>query len=423
MSDAQIIEVAMRNQWGERLQTNGERMSRIHLYRLEALQGSLSEDSLRALMADLSIKPDAVSTTGTFFPHSSSPLMGKMFVQLSEDEWYFLDPSFAFRNINHTFEQLLIANSSLKTSYFENRDKKTESHVADILRSLDRKAQIESNFYLEKGQNEKDIFFLSDRKVLLVECKNYRIRDFQGRLADVRRFEDDFGRSVQYSYEQALAAKRFILDRDVATFVDAKGAPKFTVRRTDFDEIFILCVTENPRGPLGTDLSYFLQKPDSEPYPLAMRVLDFETICKHFKKSEQLFEYLKGRESMHGAVVTGDELNFAGFFFRYGKFPDKSVTMITDDFSSFFDEAWYREKGVTVRDKASAEPFTSVIKRSGNTVTFSNAKTGEKLDSFEFPKGHPAYAESLRHRMKGSDRNRPCPCGSGKKFKRCHGSF
>ncbi len=76
------------------------------------------------------------------------------------------------------------------------------------------------------------------------------------------------------------------------------------------------------------------------------------------------------------------------------------------------------------------------------TADYSNAQTNEKeiasgLDTGEFgaigqsPQkfesthsggGHSVVAEKLGRKYEGVGRNDPCPCGSGKKFKKCHGA-
>ena len=91
------------------------------------------------------------------------------------------------------------------------------------------------------------------------------------------------------------------------------------------------------RGPLGTDLSYELKKPDEERFPLATNLFDFDTICKHFNRPEQFIRYLELRERLHGRVRTGDELNYAGYFLKYGNQNFNDNTLVTDDFSGIFD--------------------------------------------------------------------------------------
>ncbi len=52
---------------------------------------------------------------------------------------------------------------------------------------------------------------------------------------------------------------------------------------------------------------------------------------------------------------------------------------------------------------------------------FLDDKVKERIDECIKEKEKEAQKELLRERFKGVGRNDPCPCGSGKKFKRCHG--
>ena len=55
-------------------------------------------------------------------------------------------------------------------------------------------------------------------------------------------------------------------------------------------------------------------------------------------------DYLSAREKLHGRARTGDELNYAGYFLRYGNLDLEDFTFLTDDFSGVFDRAWYKER-------------------------------------------------------------------------------
>lgn len=408
--------------WGARLNLNGERLQNSHVCTRVRIQKNLPQASLDALISFFEIVPSTTESTDVLYPHSDNPLREKFLVKLDNDHWYFADPSCMARVLSAAFEDALLADDRIRDKYLRNRDKTAENKIADILRRLDPAAEIHQNFFTSKGTYEKDIFFRAGRTVILVECKNSRIREFEGRLSDLTKFKDDFKRSVQYGFEQALGAKKFILANEEAIFLDSKGNPYFSVRRDGIDAIYIVCITENTRGMLGTDLSYFLEKENGEPYPLAMRLFDFQTICEHIGTAEKLIEYLDARQRLHGTVWTGDELNYAGYFLRYGNLAIAPRTMIQDCFSSYFDEKWYRSKGIEVGEKEYPEkPFMAEMQRKGNTITFRNKDTGELMDKTEIKPDSPAYIERLNFPMGAHDRNKPCPCGSGRKLKKCHG--
>jgi len=285
-----------------------------------------------------------------------------------------------------------------------------EDLVAESAKKVFPKAAIHRNYYLQKGSFEKDLFILHERTVILIECKNSRVRTFRGATDDLIKFESDFANSVQYGYEQANEVKRRILENEETTFLDAHGRPKFVVKRSEIDKIYIVCVSITPRGPFGTDLSYELKKDDSEPFPLALGLFDFDTICKHFD-SKQFIQYLEARERLHGHVTTGDELNYAGYFLKFGHLNIEGTTFITDDFSGIFDRRWYRERGIDVEEPEGGPVLTRMV-RKGNRMTIEHSSgKKERIQLPEWVIERTVGKSPIR--MKGSDRNKPCPCNSG----------
>src|SRR5262249_6751916 len=139
-----------------------------------------------------------------------------------------------------------------------------------------------------------------------------------------------------------------------------------SLNKSEIDQIFILCVTLTPRGPFGTDLSLQLEKSVDEPYPLAVSMFDLETVCQHFS-GKQFLEYIAARSKLHGRVQIGDELNFAGYFLKYGHLTVKDGTHLADDFSGVFDRRWHREKGINVPEPANP-PVEIGMTRKGNRI-------------------------------------------------------
>jgi len=402
----------------DRLERNSRQSEQIHIFSHDQVRVGLAVEAAEKLTKHFGIRPGEVIAQYVF-PHDENPLESKMFVVLPDKALYFLDPASAYRVVARTFEREILANHHLRDRYLRNRDRETERLVTDDLKKVFPDGAIHRNYFLEKGSYEKDLFLQDGKTVILVECKNSRIRAFKGASADLLNFQRDFRHSIQFGYEQASEVKQRILASQQVTFCDDKGNPSFSVKRDEVGKIYIVCVTLTPRGPFGTDLSYELKKPDHEPFPLALNLFDFDTICKHLNQPGQFVAYLQARERLHGRVRTGDELNFAGYFLKNGNLDFEDGTSVADDFSGIFDRRWYREKGVEVEEPTNPPVLTSIT-RKGSRVTIEDG-TGRR-QVFVVPSwmiqratGRPPI------RMKGSDRNKPCPCGSGRKLKNCCG--
>jgi SEC-C motif len=404
---------------GERMERNARQGDRMHLFSREELQCGVPDSAVQSLTKQFGIRAGEVQPEYVF-PHHDNPLEYKTFVAFPDGAFYFLDPANAYRVVAKTFEKHILANDLLRDRYLRNRDRETERLVTENMRRVFPSAAIYPNYYLERGSHEKDLFVQEGNAVILVECKNSRLRAFKGTAVDLLNFQRDFKTSVQFGYEQASEVKQRILKSEESTFFDEKGKVWFSVKRSEVKRIYILCVTITPRGPFGTDLSYELKKPDGEPFPLAVNLFDLDTICRHLSEPGQFVAYLDARERLHGRARTGDELNYAGYFLKYGNLNLQNNTFLTDDFSGVFDRRWYKEHGIEV-EEPSNPPVLTTMTRKGNRVLIEHS-TGRK-ESFRVPAW---MIESATGRppiiMRGSDRNNPCPCGSGRKVKNCCGA-
>jgi len=405
-------------QVGERLESNWLRMEQMHVFSAEEIEHGVSRKSLDALLMQFGIRPGQLAQEFRF-PHDENPLENKLFVNFPGGKLYFLDPASAFRVAVKTFEKEILEIAELRVKYLRNRDRSAERWVAEKLRKLFPSADFFANYFLTKGSHEKDLLIRFGDTVILIECKNTKLRAFTGTAGDLLKYEADFDNSVQHGFEQALEVKRRIVGAEESVFLDEKGRPYFSLNRADVQKIYIMCVTMTARGPFGTDLSYELRKPAGEPFPLALNLFDLATICEYFQSAEQLVGYLEARELMHGRVRTGDELNFAGYYLKFGHLNVADNAHLMDEFSAIFDRAWFRKMGIEVAEPLGPPVSTSMVRR-GNRVRIE--RDGAKAETINVPSALVEMASGRPTiRMKGSARNKPCPCGSGRKLKHCHG--
>lgn len=401
----------------ERFEANAREGEATHILSYDQIKQDIPESSANTLLSTFGINPSEVPASFQF-PHDSNPLDGKLFVNLPDGRFYFLDPASAQRVMARVFELAILGDEKLRQRFLRNRDRSTERLVLEAVTNPFDGASVYHNYYLQKGSHEKDLMVVYCKTVIIIECKNARVRAFRGAADDLLKFESDFENAVQYGYDQAIEVKRQILANEETTFYHRDGRAYFSIQNSQVDQIFIVCITPTTRGPLGTNLSYELMKQEGEPFPLSLGLFDFQTVCTHFK-ADQLIEYLKAREKLHGIATTGDELNFAGYFLKFGHLSLQRGEFLTDDFSSFFDRKWYRERGVVV-DEPPDKPVSVSMRRKGNRLYIERGN--RKTEVIPLP---PWVIERTAGKspikMKGSDRNRRCPCGSGLKLKRCCG--
>ena len=234
-------------------------------------------------------------------PWSSKPL-----VTLPDGTYFFLDPANSYRLVGKALEHHILSQASLRDRFLRMRDRLTEAFVATRLKGVFPNAEIHQNYYVERGQaREGHPGSTHGNTVILIECKNSRVRGFAGGGDDLIKYDNDFENSVQYAYDQALDVKQRIHNNEETIFYNDKGRESFRLRRTEIQRFFIVCIAITPRGEFGTDLSYQLQKPVDEPYPVSINLFDFGTIAKYLNTPDQLLGYLSARELLPALANSG----------------------------------------------------------------------------------------------------------------------
>jgi len=164
---------------GERLDANARLMEQIHVFSLDDLQGNLRRPALEALVGLFSIRAGDVGPDFTF-PHDQNPLEFKMFVALPDGNLYFVDPANSPRVLAKALERELLSESKIRERYLRKRDRAAEQWVANGMKKVFSGANIYPNYFLEKGSHEKDLLVQFGDVVILIECKNGRLREFSG---------------------------------------------------------------------------------------------------------------------------------------------------------------------------------------------------------------------------------------------------
>ena len=405
-----------RHRLEERAMECTTQLAHAHIFNPEELSRGLSADPGK-LIDLLAVGVGGVSSEFRF-PHDENPLEFKPLVALPDGSYFFLDPANSYRIVGKALERQILAKDSLRDRYLRKRDKLTEDFVATRLRNIFPDAEIHRNYFVEIGQFEKDILVRHGDTAILFECKNSRVRGFAGGGDDLIKYDNDFENSVQYAYDQALDVKQRIQNNEETIFYDDKGRESFRLLRSEIHRFLIVCIAITARGEFGTDLSYHLQKPNDEPYPVSINLFDFDTIAKYLNTADQFLAYLSARELLHGKVMTGDELNFAGYFLKYGNLNFANGMTVDDSYSSVFDRKWYAERGIRV-DEPVGGPVVTSIERKGDKIIVEDPSGRHEVTVPGHIREFVARTRGIP--MTGADRNRPCACGSRKKAKKCCG--
>jgi hypothetical protein len=328
-----------------------------------------------------------------------------------------------------------VTKNSLKApSYYRHRGKWVENKTYEIASKYFSKGKIHRNIYeLPNSQNEHDILILINDTILIIEVKTSPPKPPPvDPVKAFIRIRDAFSRSdtgIQKAYDQGLSLKDLIEGKDQVDLYDKQGNKVLEIDRSHYKQGFnIICITLDDFGALATDLSLLLEKRANENYPFVTNLYDFETLLWGFEKENRnevdFLRYLDCRKKLHGKVHTFDELEIAGYFLKYGDFGEFSKAdrvSLDISYASIFDKHYFAEHGVEFpyENNQRNGPFQIEIKRIGDKVITGIRGFPDTYEEIDLINDRKNIVE--KDGMENIGRNDPCPCGSGKKYKKCCG--
>jgi hypothetical protein len=314
--------------------------------------------------------------------------------------------------------------------YLAHRDGTLEAETASQFRRLvSRRAQVfEGAFEYPKSRGEHDTIIVDGDTVFIVEAKASPLlepfRDPEKAFTRLRRaFRAD--RGIQKGFEQAESVRIKLERGESVRLYDQRGNQIALLDPAIVKHRFSVVVTRDDFGSLATDLALLLEKATDTPYPWVVNILDLSAIADAWQHlgwgTAQLRAYLEPRLRLHGKVVASDELEIAGYHLQHGSL-DSLVNNVADrvnlvpSYSNFFDQL-YRHQRYGGPPPVAQNTLPVVMDLRASLAAGAPVFVDSAGKVIEREQAKPISAR----RMNGTERNRPCPCGSGRKFKRCCG--
>lgn len=220
-----------------------------------------------------------------------------------------------------------------------------------------------------------DILAIKDDKAIIFQVKSKKLTALS-KKGNIDAIQSDFKKAVKDAYEQGLTAEECLKSSNDYQFV-LKSEPDF---KFDFDinkSLVVTIVLDD--YPAITHQTHILLGKEYKEFPVALNIFDLEIVAKYLNTSEKFIDYIERRVKFSQYYKADNELGFLGFHLKKGlqKFPDSDIIALDESWAQFFDEDYYGE--------------ISGVKK---------------------------IQDNLRKKI---GRNEPCPCGSGTKYKKCHG--
>ena len=352
------------------------------------------------------------------YPTEQSVAEERPLVMVDQTHAMFPSINSLFSAVLRTFEREL-TQSDAKDRFLRARDRALEAETREKIQLLlGPQAQVWSNVYeTPDAQYEHDIVAVEGDVCLVVEVKatppSEPFRNPERAFQRLRNaFRADTG--LQKAYEQANRLVARLRQGNSVILYDQKGHQIGHLLPAEAMLYVPVCVSRDNLGSLATNLSLLLEKEPTDPYPWAVCVLDLSSLAEAWEYlkwgSKQLRKYLDQRSKLHGKAFSDDELDFAGYFIRHGGIDEPidtkdALIQLDPSYANIFDDIYrHVHQGGPPPGIEHSKPVLLDFKRSllSGSPTFVDDPPGARV-------------------CEKTGRNSPCPCGSGRNYKRCHG--
>jgi len=303
--------------------------------------------------------------------------------------------------------------------YFRYRDKELEREGRRILQRIfpSDTTFLPGVFETPDLQYEHDLVILHNDVVIILEAKasppTEPFRDPDRAFVRLKHFfRSDKG--IQKAFDQGNRIVQKLQNGHDVPLYNSDGTLIQTLKHSDISSKIIICLTKDDFGPLAVDLSLLLEIDSTQEYPWAVNVLDLDSIVnayEYFKwGADKLIKFIKDRISLQGKLIAFDELDIVGSTLKHGdlsQLATKSPNRYYFDpkYTDIFDKIETAKKGGEPVEFAPTKPFISDYSK----------MLKEMVDEVSSPHLGTINVKS------NVGRNNPCPCGSGKKYKKCCG--
>ncbi len=259
-----------------------------------------------ALLDRLSAKPREnhgfLTGKGAGWPLGDSVIYTKPLIH-RDGRYYCCNPVLPFRKLDQIIESWIAEDSSYHQHTFTRRRAiftETEAlrHFAALLpgASIIRNAYYNVRDEGEDRRCEADAVVVWDRALFLVEAKASGL-DLPSRRGALPGLKEDVRTIVVEAFDQGIRTRTFIESSESVTFENEAGKPVLTVRREDFDDLFIVNVTLESLGFLSSGIHLLKEMGlvDGQAWAWSVFVNDLRVLAEVFETGSDFVAFLRAR--------------------------------------------------------------------------------------------------------------------------------
>lgn len=337
------------------------------------------------------------------FSHERNPIESRVVFEVEDDEAYVFSWNTVLEGVYRGLEDA-IWETGARDSYARRRAKRLETDAFKYIKAISGRHMcvMQNVFETPERRDEHDIVAFDEQRCIIVEVKSTRLKPplhDPSKAYERLRQAMKSSTGIQHAYRQAAAMRSRVIG-DGATLYNQKGEVIASIPKLSPENVVCVCVTLDSFGPLATyGLNQLIDPLPEQPLPWVVSIWDLESIALAWQEFRwdirHFWNFLSQRLRLAQHLMADDELDYAGAYIRH----------------------------IGLEGLANATDTPQVL-HPWNQDVFEALYRFSPADKRRFIRTHaPAFMDEQQRPVPKVDRNAPCPCQSGFKFKRCHGTI
>lgn len=322
-------------------------------YPSELVSEDLTIEKVNAILNILSIARHEREFLYYTETNPGNPILDNPILNIGNGMYQVFEVKRVIHAISSFLEKDITSDNKKKDRYVKLKGALLENNILELFKKLFGKdAKIFQSYYI--NGNEQDILILWNNNAFIIEAKGYNLREpFRNPEKAYARIKDDFNSCIGYGYKQTRRVEEIIENKLPLEIYNDKGVLIETIDTSLIKNSFSIIVNLDSFGLVQNDLSYLLQIGNEDIFPWAVKFDDLEifvlTLIAQGKRPDYFVDFLLFRETLHGKVLSSDELEICGGYLtkqinpKQVKYVDKVVTL--PEFGDIFDEQYRKTMG------------------------------------------------------------------------------
>lgn len=305
----------------------------------EVLYKKFGKEEVDCLIKYLSIKPGSPNLKSVAI-NDFKPLYSKPFVDF-ESYIYMPIPVSTILNLPKIFHYTFIAekkfNQDVVDRYTQNRGNVVEALAKEYFLRLFDVVHLSLKYPQDSKIYEADITAQSNNSTIFAEAKG-KLLTLPALRGNLNAIKDDVYKAIGKAYEQSI---RTIDHLNVGgTFIDEH---ENTVMLNNTTWKFPCCIMVENFTSIPSEIYNYLNLSSNKLIPYAVNIYDLDIVTRECSSQEEFIQYMIFRQMNIGKLATTDELDFFGYFKRYGL---KQIEVEADEvwavsYTEEFDKKYY----------------------------------------------------------------------------------